>query len=399
MLKERIRHLAKQYAPETIDIRRHLHAHPELSYKEFQTSAFIQEKLKGLGIHFEIKATTGVVGMIQGKNPDKRIIALRADMDALPIREENNVSYKSRNDGIMHACGHDAHTSILLGASKILQELKSEWEGTVKLIFQPGEEKNPGGASLLVKEGVLHNPRPQAIFGLHVHPGLEIGKFSFRGGPSMASADEIYITVRGKGGHAATPHLTVDTILVASHIVVALQQIISRNKNPFSPSVLSISSFQGGFTTNVIPSEVKLMGTFRSMDESWRFQAHKLIHRICKGIGQAMGAEIDVLVDVGYPVVVNDEQLYPIARKRAEEFAGMENVQETEIRMGSEDFGYYTQEIPGCFYRIGVMNESKGITSSVHTPTFNIDESAIEMGMGMMAWFGVSIYETNNLPQ
>lgn len=399
MLKERIRHLAKQYAPETIDIRRHLHAHPELSYKEFQTSAFIQEKLKGLGIHFEIKATTGVVGMIQGKNPDKRIIALRADMDALPIREENNVPYKSRNDGIMHACGHDAHTSILLGASKILQELKSEWEGTVKLIFQPGEEKNPGGASLLVKEGVLHNPRPQAIFGLHVHPGLEIGKFSFRGGPSMASADEIYITVRGKGGHAATPHLTVDTILVASHIVVALQQIISRNKNPFSPSVLSISSFQGGFTTNVIPSEVKLMGTFRSMDESWRFQAHKLIHRICKGIGQAMGAEIDVLVDVGYPVVINDEQLYPIARKRAEEFAGMENVQETEIRMGSEDFGYYTQEIPGCFYRIGVMNESKGITSGVHTPTFNIDESAIEMGMGMMAWFGVSIYETNNLPQ
>jgi len=399
MLKERIRHLAKQYAPETIDIRRHLHAHPELSYKEFQTSAFIQEKLKGLGIHFEIKATTGVVGMIQGKNPDKRIIALRADMDALPIREENNVSYKSRNDGIMHACGHDAHTSILLGASKILQELKSEWEGTVKLIFQPGEEKNPGGASLLVKEGVLHNPRPQAIFGLHVHPGLEIGKFSFRGGPSMASADEIYITVRGKGGHAATPHLTVDTILVASHIVVALQQIISRNKNPFSPSVLSISSFQGGFTTNVIPSEVKLMGTFRSIDETWRFQAHKLIHRICKGIGQSMGAEIDVLVDVGYPVVINDEQLYPIARKRAEEFAGMENVQETEIRMGSEDFGYYTQEIPGCFYRIGVMNESKGITSSVHTPTFNIDESAIEMGMGMMAWFGVSIYETNNLPQ
>ena len=399
MLKEKIRQLAKQYAPETIEIRRHLHAHPELSYKEFQTSAFVQGKLKGLGIPFEIKATTGVVGIIQGKNPDKRIIALRADMDALPIREENNVSYKSQNDGIMHACGHDAHTSILLGTSKILHELKSEWEGTVKLIFQPGEEKNPGGASLLVKEGVLHNPRPQAIFGLHVHPGLEIGKFSFRGGPSMASADEIYITVRGKGGHAATPQLTVDTILVASHIVVALQQVISRNKNPFSPSVLSISSFQGGFTTNVIPSEVKLMGTFRSMEETWRFQAHKLIHRICKGIGQAMGAEIDVLVDVGYPVVINDDKLYPVARKRAEEFAGIENIQETEIRMGSEDFGYYTQEIPGCFYRIGVMNESKGITSSVHTPTFNIDESAIEKGMGMMAWLGVSIYETNNLTQ
>jgi hippurate hydrolase len=320
-------------------------------------------------------------------------------MDALPIKEENAVPYKSQNEGVMHACGHDAHTSILLGASKILQELKSEWEGTIKLIFQPGEEKNPGGASLLIKDGVLHNPQPQAIFGLHVHPGLEIGKYSFRGGPSMASADEIYITVRSKGGHAANPHLTIDTILVASHIVVALQQIISRNKNPFSPSVLTISSFQGGHTTNVIPSEVKLMGTFRAIDESWRFQAHKLIHRICKGIAQAMGAEIDVLVDVGYPVVNNDETLYPIARNLAEEYAGRENVEETELRMGAEDFGYYTQEIPGCFYRIGVMNVAKGITSGVHTPTFNIDESAIEKGMGMMAWLGAGIYYNHNLPQ
>src|SRR5664279_2137273 len=362
MLKEKIRQLAKKYAPETIEFRRHLHAHPELSYKEFKTSAFVQEKLQRLGIPFEIKATTGVVGII-------------------------------------HACGHDAHTSILLGASKILNELKTEWEGTVKLIFQPGEEKNPGGASLLIKEGVLHNPQPQAIFGLHVHPGLEIGKLSFRGGPSMASADEIYITVRGKGGHAANPQLTVDTILVASHIVVALQQIISRNKNPFSPSVLTISSFQGGYTTNVIPAEVKLMGTFRAMDETWRFQAHKLIHRICTGIAQSMGAEIDVLVDVGYPVVNNDEELYPVARIRAEEYAGRENIQETEVRMGAEDFGFYTQEIPGCFYRLGVMNAAKGIISGVHTPTFNIDESAIEKGMGMMAWLGVSIHDHQNLTQ
>jgi amidohydrolase len=391
MLKEKIRQLAKQYAPETIDIRRHIHAHPELSYKEFQTSVFIQEKLKTLGIPFETKATTGVVGIIKGKNPDSRVIALRADMDALPIKEENEVSYKSQNEGIMHACGHDAHTSILLGASKILQELKSEWEGTVKLIFQPGEEKNPGGASLLIKEGVLHNPQPQAIFGLHVHPGLETGKFSFRPGPSMASADEIYITVKGKGGHASTPQLTVDTILVASQIVIALQQVISRNKNPFTPSVLTISSFQGGYTTNVIPSEVKLMGTFRAMDEAWRFQAHKLIHRICKGIAHSTDAEINVHIDVGYPVVNNDEKLYPIARNKAEEFIGKENVEETELRMGAEDFGYYTQEIPGCFYRIGVMNVAKGITSGVHTPTFNIDESAIEKGMGMMAWLGSSL--------
>ena len=399
MLKEKIRQLAKQYAPETIDIRRHIHAHPELSYKEFNTSALVQEKLKSLGIPFEVKATTGVVGIIKGKNPDKRIIALRADLDALPIREENNVPYKSQNDGIMHACGHDAHTSILLGASKILQELNAEWEGTVKLIFQPGEEKNPGGASLLIKEGVLHDPDPQAIFALHVHPGLEVGKFSFRPGPSMASADEIYITVRGKGGHAAAPHTTVDTILVASHIVVALQQIISRNKNPFSPSVLSITSVQGGYTTNVIPSEVKLMGTFRAMDETWRFQAHKLITQLCKSIAQGMGAEIDVLVDVGYPVVNNDEKLYLAARKHAQEFIGGENVQETELRMGAEDFGYYTQEIPGCFYRLGVMNKSLGITSGVHTPTFNIDESAIEKGMGMMAWMGAKIYDSDSLTQ
>jgi len=399
MLKEKIRHLAKQYAPETIDIRRHLHAHPELSFKEFETSAFVQEKLKNLGIPFEIRATTGVIGIIKGKNPDKRVIALRADMDALPIKEENSIPYKSKNEGVMHACGHDAHTSILLGASKILQELQNEWEGTVKLIFQPGEERNPGGASLLVKEGVLHNPQPQAIFGLHVHPGLESGKFSFRSGPSMASADEIYITIRGKGGHASTPQLTVDTILVASHIVIALQQVISRNKSPFSPSVLTISSVQGGHTTNVIPSEVKMMGTFRAMDETWRFQAHKLIHQICKGIAQGMGAEIDVTIDVGYPVVNNDEILYPIARKKAEEFIGIENVQETEVRMGSEDFGYYTQEIPGCFYRLGVMNTAKGITSGVHTPTFNIDESAIEKGMGMMAWLGASIHDHQNQPQ
>jgi len=391
MLKEKIKQLAKQYSPEFIKVRHHLHAHPELSYKEFETSKFVQQKLSELNIPFEIKATTGVVGLIEGKNPSKKIIALRADMDALPIKEENNVSYKSQNEGVMHACGHDVHTSVLLGASKILNELKNEFEGTIKLIFQPGEERNPGGASLLIKEGVLENPKPQAIFGLHVHPGLPIGKVSFRSGVVMASADEIFITVRGKGGHAAAPHTTVDTILVASHLVVALQQIISRNKNPFSPSVLSISSFQGGYTTNVIPSEVKLMGTFRAMDEEWRFKAHELIRKESIGLVQSMGAEIDILIDVGYPVVLNNEKLNAIAMQQAEIFIGKENVSETEMRMGAEDFGYYTHLIPGCFYRLGVMNTEKGITSGVHTPTFNIDESAIEIGMGMMAWLGSSV--------
>ncbi len=391
MLKNKIEQLAKQYAPSFIDIRHHLHAHPELSYQEFETSSFIQKKLSEYGIPFDIKATTGVVGTISGNNPEKRVIALRADMDALPINEENDIPYKSQNKGVMHACGHDVHTSILLGASKILNELKNEWEGTVKLIFQPGEEKNPGGASLLIKDGVLENPKPEAIFGLHVHPGLEIGKLSFRSGMVMASADELYITIKSKGGHAAAPHTTVDTILVASHLIIALQQIISRNRNPLSPSVLSITSVQGGYTTNVIPSEVKLMGTFRAMDETWRFKAHELIRKMAVELVHSMGAEIDIHIDVGYPVVYNNEKLNSITRGKAEEFMGKENVLETEIRMGSEDFGYYTQLIPGCFYRLGVMNVEKGIVSGVHTPTFNIDESAIEIGMGMMAWLGSAV--------
>jgi amidohydrolase len=387
---EKIKALAKQYAPALIDIRHHLHAHPELSYQEFETSKFIQQELKKLGIPFEIKATTGVVGTIGGHNPEKRVIALRADIDALPINEENDVPYKSQNDGVMHACGHDVHTTCLLGAARILNELKSEWEGTVKLIFQPGEEKNPGGASLLIKEGVLENPTPSAIFGLHVHPGLAIGKMSFRSGKVMASADELYITIKGKGGHAASPHLCIDPILIASHLIISLQQIVSRNNNPHNPTVLSITAVQGGSTTNVIPNEVKLKGTFRAMDEEWRFKAHELIRKMSTDLVHSMGGEIDLLIDVGYPSVYNNERLNEATRKKAEDFIGPSNVEETEPRMGAEDFGYYTQLIPGCFYRIGVMNKEKGIVSGVHTPTFNIDESAIEIGMGMMAWLGVS---------
>jgi amidohydrolase len=391
MLQEKIRRLAKQYAPEFIEVRHHLHAHPELSYHEFKTSKFVQQKLKEIGIPFDIKATTGVIGMIEGKNPSAKIIALRADMDALPIKEENNITYKSLNEGVMHACGHDVHSAVLLGASKILNEVKNEFEGTVKLIFQPGEERNPGGASLLIEEGVLENPKPESIVALHVHPGLPVGKLSFRSGVVMASADEIFITVRGNGGHAAAPHTTADTILIASHLVVALQQVISRNRNPFSPSVLTISSFQGGYTTNVIPSEVKLMGTFRAMDEEWRFRAHDLIRKEAKGLVESMGAEIDLHIDVGYPVVLNNEKLNELAVQQAEIFMGKENIEETEMRMGAEDFGYYTQKIPGCFFRLGVMNKEKGITSGVHTPTFNIDESAIEIGMGMMAWLASTV--------
>ena len=389
-MQDIIKSLARKYAPEFISIRHHLHAHPELSYQEFETSKFIQGKLKEFGIPFQVKATTGVEGLIKGKNPEKRIIALRADMDALPIKEENDVPYRSTNEGVMHACGHDVHTTCLLGAAKILNELKDQWEGTVKLIFQPGEEKNPGGASLMIKDGVLENPKPQGIFALHVHTAMEVGKLSFRGGKVMASADELYFTVKGKGGHAASPHLTIDPILISSHLVIALQQLISRNNNPFNPSVLSITSFNAGNTTNVIHNEVRLMGTFRAMDEEWRFRAHELIKKVATDLVPSMGGELDLHIDVGYPCVMNNDKLNAEARKKAEEYLGSENVSETELRMGAEDFGYYAQVIPACFYRLGTMNKAKGITAGVHTPVFNIDENAIEVGMGMMAWLGSS---------
>ncbi len=391
MLLNTIQQMAAAEAPACIEIRRYLHAHPELSYQEFETSKYIQNKLTELGIPFQVMATTGIVAIIEAKNPSSRVIALRGDMDALPIAEENEVAYKSQNQGVMHACGHDVHTTIMLGAAKILNSLKNEFEGTVKIIFQPGEERNPGGASYMIRDGALQNPTPQGIVALHVHPGLQVGKLSFRKGRVMASADEIYITIRSKGGHAAAPHLTADTVLIASQLIVSLQQIISRNNNPTSPSVLSICSIQGGHTTNVIPSEVKLMGTFRAMDETWRFKAHELITKQAIGLVEAMGAEIDLHIDVGYPTVDNDPDFTEKVWQQANVYMGKENVEETELRMGAEDFGYYTQVIPGCFYRLGVRNEEKGIIHNVHTPKFDIDESAIETGIGIMAWIGATV--------
>jgi hippurate hydrolase len=387
MIQENIKSLASTYFEEYRSIRHHLHANPELSFKEFETSKFVQAQLTSLGIPFTILGKTGVIGIIKG-NPSNRVVALRADMDALPIHEENKVSYASTKDGVMHACGHDVHTTCLLGAARILNELKDQWDGTIKLIFQPGEEKNPGGASILIKEGVLTNPVPQRIYGQHVHPQLEVGRMNFASGKVMASADEIYITIKGKGGHAAKPNLTADTILTASQIVNALQQLISRNNNPLSPSVLSICSIQGGFTTNVIPSEVKMMGTFRAMDEKWRFEAHDRIRTIVESTSKANGAEVELEISIGYPSVINDEETTALGKSLAIDLIGAENVGVAEISLGAEDFGYYTQEIPGCFYRLGTGNIKKGIISGVHTPTFDIDEEAIKMGISMMAFLG-----------
>lgn len=390
-LKDKIKELASKYASDIVLDRRHLHSNPELSFEEYNTSKYVAGKLKDFNIEVaEGIATTGIVGIIKGKNPEKKTIALRADMDALPILEANNVPYKSKNEGVMHACGHDVHTSSLLGTARILQQLKSEFEGTVKLIFQPGEEKIPGGASLMIKENVLENPKPKNILGQHVMPSIPVGKVGFREGMYMASADEIYITVKGKGGHAAMPDKNIDPILIASHIIIALQQIISRNCDPKIPSVLSFGKFIANGATNVIPNEVKIEGTFRTLNEVWRKEAHQKMKKMAECIAEGMGGECEFIILNGYPYLQNAPELTAKMKNSAVDYLGADNVIDLDLWMAAEDFAYYSQVIDACFYRLGVRNEAKGITSGVHTPTFDIDESALEIGAGLMAWLAVT---------
>jgi amidohydrolase len=382
--------LSKQYAQEVIAFRRHLHANPELSYQEFNTANYITQKLKEFGLHPQKGiANTGVVVLIEGKNPSKKIIALRADIDALPITEANEIDYKSKNNGVMHACGHDVHSASLLGTAKILNETKSQWEGTVKLIFQPGEEKNPGGASIMIKEGVLQNPSPTSIIGQHVFPLLPVGKIGFREGKYMASSDEIYLKVIGKGGHGAAPELTIDPVVIASHIIIALQQVISRNASPKQPTVLTFGKITAMGATNIIPNEVNIAGTFRALDEIWRADGLKKIKKMAESIAEGMGGKCEVDIHHGYPCLENNPELTKAIRAAAVQYVGVENVVDIEQTLGSEDFAYYSQVIPASFYRLGTRNEAKGITSYVHTPTFNIDEDALKIGPGLMAWMAV----------
>lgn len=388
---DQIKELGKRFADDTVQIRRHIHANPELSYEEYETAKYVATQLRALGIEpKEGVAGTGLTALIEGKNPQSRTVALRADMDALPIVETNEVPYKSKNEGIMHACGHDVHTSCLLGAARILNSIKDQFEGTVKLVFQPGEEKNPGGASLMIKAGALENPRPDRMLGQHVMPYIPVGKVGFREGQYMASADEIYLTVKGKGGHAALPDKVIDPILIASHIMIALQQVVSRNADPKKPTVLSFGTIHGGKAQNIIPEEVKLSGTFRALNEEWRFEAHKRITAIAQGVAEGMGGSCEVNIDVGYPYLTNDAETTRIARQAAETYLGEENVVDLDLWMGAEDFAYYTHEVPCSFYRLGTGNEAKGTTNGVHTPNFNIDEDAIEIGIGMMAWLALN---------
>ncbi|WP_228384172.1 M20 metallopeptidase family protein [Sphingobacteruim zhuxiongii] len=385
-IKEKIQNLADVYFQDTITNRRHLHQHPELSFEEYNTSAFIQQILRDLDIPFRLMANTGIVAEIKGDIPSDKVLALRADMDALPITEVEGRTYGSLNPGVMHACGHDVHTSSLIAVAKILNDLKGDLPGTIRFIFQPGEERLPGGASLMIKEGALKNPEPIGIVGQHVMPFLETGTVGFRSGKYMASCDELFMTIRGKGGHGAHPHQNIDPIAISAQIITALQQIVSRSADPRIPTVLSWGKIIGNGATNIIPEEVYMEGTFRTFDETWRAEAHEKMVKLAEGIADSMGASCDFEVRKGYPFLINEPEITEASRGFAEEYLGKDKVVELDLWPAAEDFSYYSQEISACFYRLGTGNKEKGIQSAVHTPTFDIDEDALKISIGLMSY-------------
>lgn len=386
-MKEKIAALADKYFSRVVELRRHLHANPELSWNENNTAALVAEELRKLG--FEVQtgiAKTGVVGLLRGNNPDSKCIALRADMDALPITEQSDKLYCSTNPGVMHACGHDVHTSNLLGAAMILAELKNDIEGTYKFIFQPSEEKIPSGADAIIKEGVLENPKVDKIFGLHVTPELEAGKIGFCAGHFMASSDEIYLTVHGKGGHAAKPEKLVNPLLIASQILLATQYITNLD----TPIVLSFGKIEGKGATNVVPNVVEIAGTLRCFDERLRAKMHEDITALIQNSAIQHGGTCEVSILKGYPVLVNDIDTTDAAKAAAQQYMSADKVIDMPIRMGSEDFAYYTHHVPACFYRLGTGNEAKGTTKGLHTPSFDIDEDVLRHSTGLMAWLAVN---------
>ena len=391
-LKQTIKQLTKKYYSDIIAIRRHIHENPELSFQEFNTSKYICSKLDEYGIPYKAGyVKTGIVGIIKGKNPDRKVIALRADMDALPIEESEANQVKSCNKGVMHACGHDAHSASLLGTARILNELKEQWEGTVLLIFQPGEESFPGGAKLMMEEGALDNPKPEIIIGQHVLPDMATGDVGFKEGMYMASGDEVYLTIKGKGGHAAMPHTLTDTVLVASHIIVALQQVVSRIVPANIPTVLSFGKVIANGATNIIPEKVEIAGTLRTMNEEWRGKLKVQIRKIATEMAASMGATCEVKINDGYPVVTNEAKVTAKAFGAAQKYLGQEHVHAMDIRMTAEDFGYYTQAYPCTFYRFGVKQDNNVHTGGLHTPGFNLNESSLETSVGLMAYIALDI--------
>jgi len=384
----KIKQLAESIFDEVVSIRRHLHKNPELSFNEYKTSAYIKSVLSGWDIPFtEDIADTGIVVLLKGNNPSSKTIALRADFDALPIVEENEVDYCSVNNGVMHACGHDAHTASLLGVINILNTLKTEWEGSIKFIFQPAEEMLPGGAQQMIKEGVLDNPKVEKMLGQHVFPDLEVGKVGFRPGKYMASTDELHITIKGKGGHAALPEKYNSPLLAAAKLITALDEFSKKEKD--RPCVLAIGFIEGLGSTNVIPEQVKLKGTLRAMNEDFRIKTHEKMLVIANTIAEAYNLIIDFDIRKGYPCLVNDEALAKKSIVFAKEYMGAENVIDLSIRMTAEDFSYYSHQVPSCFYRLGTAKKSKRITHGLHTSRFNIDESSLKVGMGLMAYLAI----------
>ena len=391
ILKDKIQAMASGLFQQMVTVRRHLHAYPELSTVEFETAKYLHSLLNEYGIPHETGiADTGIIGFIQGGKGQGKTIALRADMDALPVTEKNDVPYKSKNEGVMHACGHDVHISCLVGAAKIINDLKDHFKGQLMLIFQPSEEKYPGGAKMMLESGIFQETRPDVIFGQHVYPELEAGKVGVKPGLYMASTDEIYLTIKGKGGHGALPDKNVDPIVIAAQIILALQQIVSRHANPAVPTVISFGRVIADGRTNVIPDEVKVDGIMRTFDEEWRKEIKKRIVRISQSIASGMGAVCEVFIDPGYPFLENDPSVTANFEKFASAYLGAENVIELESRMTSEDFSYYLQQVPGCFYRLGTGNVQKGITANLHTSAFDVDEKSIETGMGLMAWLALN---------
>lgn len=374
---------------EVIRIRRHLHAYPELSFEEYKTSEFVKAQLDEMGITWQAVAGTGVVATVIGAQASDRVIALRADMDALPIQEMNSVPYASQHPNVMHACGHDFHTSSLLGVAKILQDMRARFGGTIRFFFQPGEEVIPGGASLMIRDGVLENPRVEAVIGQHAMPRIPVGKIGIRKGKHMASMDSLFVKVIGRGGHGAQPHLNIDPVVIAAQIILALQQIVSRAAHPGDPTVLSFGKVIANGAINVIPDEVYMEGTFRAMNEAWRDEAHARMTRMAESIAEAMGGRCTFRIQRGYPFLVNEEKLTEEVRRHAIDYLGEENVLDEDIWMAAEDFAYYSQAADSCFYLCGVGNEEKGIQSSLHTPTFNIDEDALAVSTGLMAYIAL----------